>query len=67
MDVEHRFSKLLGLDAALGYTALDVEFTQSLNTTVATDTLEVLPVWLAVNFHVVHTEKLDFWVGPQIA
>ena len=66
IDVERRFSKLLGLDLAVGYTELDVEFTQSLTTTIAKDTLEVLPIWLAVNFHLVNTEKLDFWVGPQI-
>jgi hypothetical protein len=67
VDVERRFSKLLGLDLAIGYTELDVQFTQSLNTAVVEDTLEVLPIWLAVNFHVVNTEKLDFWVAPQIA
>ena len=66
IDVERRFSKLLGLDLAVGYTELDVEFTQSLTTTTAKDTLEVLPILLALNFHVVNTEKLDFWVGPQI-
>jgi outer membrane protein W len=67
IDVERRFTKLLGLDLAVGYTELDVEFTQSLTTTIATDTLKVLPIWLALNFHVVNTEKIDFWVGPQIA
>ena len=67
VDVERRFSKLFGLDLAIGYTELDVEFKQSLTTTVSKDTLEVLPVWLAANFHVVNTEKLDFWVAPQIA
>ena len=44
----------------------DVEFTQSLTTTTAKDTLDVLPIMLALNFHVVNTEKLDFWLGPQI-
>ena len=67
IDAERRFSKLLGLDLAVGYTGLDVDFTQSLTTTTATDTLDVLPIWLALNFHVVNTEKVDFWVGPQIA
>jgi hypothetical protein len=67
VDVERRFSKLLGLDLAVGYTALDVDFTQSLTTATATDTLGVLPIWLALNFHVVNTESVDFWVAPQIA
>jgi len=67
VDFERRFTKLVGFDVAIGYTEMDVEFTQSLNSNVAEDTLEVLPIWLAVNFHVVNTESLDFWVGPQIA
>ena len=66
IDAERRFSKLLGLDLAVGYTEFDVEFTQSLTTTTAKDTLDVLPIMLALNFHVVNTEKLDFWLGPQI-
>jgi outer membrane protein W len=64
--VERRFSKLLGLDLAVGYTTMDVVFTQSLTPDQSKDTLKVLPVWLAVNFHVINTEKVDFWVGPQI-
>jgi len=66
VDLERRFTKLLGLDLAAGYTEMDVEFTQSLNSSVTEDTLEVFPIWLALNFHVVNTEKVDFWVGPQI-
>jgi outer membrane protein W len=67
VDVERRFTKLFGLDLAIGFTELDVEFTQSLTPTVSTDTLKIMPIWLAANFHVVNTEKLDFWVAPQIA
>jgi hypothetical protein len=67
VDFERRFTKLFGLDIAIGYTELDVEFKQSLTSDVPKDTLEVLPIWLAANFHVVNTESLDFWVGPQIA
>jgi outer membrane protein W len=67
VDFERRFTKLFGLDLAVGYSELDVQFTQSLTSTVATDTLEMLPIWVAANFHVVNTEKVDFWVGPQIA
>ena len=67
VDFERRFTKLFGLDVAIGYTELDVNFTQSLTTEVSTDTLEVLPIWIAANFHVVNTESLDFWVAPQIA
>lgn len=67
VDVERRITKLIGIGLAIGYTELDVEFTQSLTPSVSKDTLEVLPIWLAANFHVVNTESLDFWVGPQIA
>jgi len=67
VDVERRFSKLLGLDMAVSYANMDVVFNQSLTTDKATDTLSVMPFWIALNFHVVNTEKVDFWVAPQIA
>lgn len=67
LGIERRFSKLLGVDLSIGRTELDVEFTQSLTPTVATDTLDVTPIWLALNFHVVNSDSVDFWVGPQIA
>jgi outer membrane protein W len=66
LGVERRFSKLLGFDLAVGYTTMDVVFTQSLTPDQSQDTLKVLPIWLAVNFHLINTEKVDFWVGPQI-
>lgn len=66
-DFEYRFNKLFGLDVAIGYSEMDVEFKQSLNPTVSEDSLEMLPIWLAANFHVVNTKKVDFWVAPQIA
>jgi len=67
IDFERRFNKLFGLDIAIGYTEMDVQFKPGSSTAVPTDTLEVLPIWLAANFHVVNTEHLDFWVAPQIA
>ena len=67
VDVERRFSKLLGLDVAVGYSKLDVVFTQSLTSDQAKDRLSVLPIWLALNFHVVNTEEVDLWLAPQIA
>ncbi len=67
LDVERRFSKLIGLDLALGYTNMDVDFMHSVGTGVQQDSLASLNIWLAVNFHVVNTEKFDFWIGPQIA
>lgn len=66
-DVERRLSKLLGLDLAVGYTDMDVDFTHSVGAGVQQDSLASLNIWFAVNFHVVNTEKFDFWIGPQIA
>jgi len=66
-DVERRFNKLFGLDLAMGFTQLDVVFAQSLTSYVSQTTLDVTPIWLAANFHWVKNEKLDFWLGPQIA
>lgn len=65
--VERRFTRLFGLDLAVGFADFDVEFTQSLTTDVVTESLDVTPIWLAANFHVVNTDKVDFWLGPQIA
>ncbi len=67
VDFEYRFGKLFGLDIAASYTELDINFTQSLTSAVATDTLKVFPIWITANFHVVNTEMVDFYVGPQIA
>jgi len=66
-DVERRFSKLIGLDLAVGYTDMDVDFMHSVGTGVQQDSLGSLNIWFAVNFHLVNTERFDFWVGPQIA
>lgn len=67
LDVEWRLGKLIGLDLAVGYTDMDVDFIHTVGTGVQQDSLASLNMWFAVNFHVVNTEKFDFWVGPQIA
>ena len=66
-DVERRLSKLIGLDLAVGYTDMDIDFKHSVGTGVQQDSLASLNIWFAVNFHVYKTKKFDFWVGPQIA
>jgi hypothetical protein len=66
-DVERRISKLIGLDLAVGYSQMDVDFSHAVGTGVQQDSLAFLNVWFAVNFHVVNTERFDFWLGPQIA
>ena len=66
-DVERRLSKLIGLDLAVGYTDMDVNFKHSVGTGVQQDSLASLNIWFAVNFHLVNTNKFDFWIAPQIA
>lgn len=67
VDVERRFSKLLGLDLALIYTNMDIDFHHSVGAGVQTDSLGVLSLMLALNFHVVNTKRVDFYLGPQVA
>lgn len=59
-DVERRFSKLLGLDLALGDTRLTTESNHSVGSGTQSDDLGVLPIWLALNFHVFNDEQFDF-------
>jgi outer membrane protein W len=66
-DFERRFNKLIGLDFAVGYTDMDIDFMHSVGTGVQQDSLASLNIWVAANFHLVNTEKFDFWIGPQIA
>jgi len=66
-DVEWRLNRLIGLDLAAGYTDMDVDFMHSVGTGVQQDSLASLNIWFAVNFHLVNTEKFDFYIGPQIA
>ncbi len=66
-DAERRFKKWLGLDLAVGYTESDINFIHSVGAGVQQDSMAYLNFWATVNFHVVNTEKFDFWLGPQIA
>jgi opacity protein-like surface antigen len=67
-DVEYKFKRWLGLDTALAYTSLPVTFQTSTDPGVTQDAdFTVIPLFVALNFHVVNTEKVDFWLGPQIA
>lgn len=66
-DVERRFNKLLGLDLAVGYTDMDIAFEHSNGTGTQVDSLSSLNIFLALNFHLINTEKVDFYIAPQIA
>lgn len=65
-DVEYLFTKWLGLDFALAYTNFPLEFQHSVGEGVQEDDLGVVPFLIALNFHVVNNERLDFWLGPQV-
>lgn len=67
VDFERRFNKWLGLDIAAGYTEVDVEFSHTVGAGVQTDSLGILPIWLALNIHLYESKKVDFYFGPQIA
>jgi len=67
-DVEYKFKRWLGVDAALAYTSLPVEFQSSVDPGVTQSAdFTVVPLFVSLNFHVVNSEKVDFWLGPQIA
>jgi len=67
-DVEFKFKRWLGLDAALAYTSLPVQFQSTADPGVTQHAdFAVVPLFVSLNFHVVNTEKVDFWLGYQIA
>lgn len=66
-DAERRFSKLLGLELAIGYTSADIDFNHSVGAGVQTDELGMIPIWAALNFHLLETERFDFYIGPELA
>ena len=55
------------MDAALGYTKFNVDFTTSTAPNLqGKDKFGVVPLLFALNVHVINTRRVDFWVGPQI-
>jgi opacity protein-like surface antigen len=67
IDAERRFNKWVGFDMALGYTEVDIDFTHSVGAGTQTDSLGMIPIWFTFNAHLVHTDRVDFYLGPQIA
>jgi outer membrane protein W len=66
-DLEYRINNWFGLDAAVGYSRLNVQFTTTSSPSAApTQSFGVLPVLLALNVHLIHGEHVDLWAGPQI-
>ena len=67
-DLEYRINPWFGLDGAVGYSKLNVQFNSSnAPGTTQTQGFGVLPVMLALNVHLIHAESVDLWVGPSIA
>ncbi|HEY4099849.1 MAG TPA: hypothetical protein VGM20_03110 [Gemmatimonadales bacterium] len=66
-DAELRMNRWIGLDGAIGYSSLKVQFTTTAAAgTVDTDHVTVVPLLLSLNLHLVHADAVDIWVGPQI-
>jgi hypothetical protein len=65
-DIEFRVHRWLGIDVGGAYTRLTVNGTSSASPTVAQARLGVVPVFASLNVHLVSTNVLDIWVGPQI-
>jgi hypothetical protein len=72
-DLEFRMNNWFGVDAAAGYSQMNAQYG---NTQVSTGTAPapppskpfgVLPLMAALNIHLIHSDPVDFWVGPQIA
>ncbi len=67
-DVEYKLARWIGLDAAVGYSSLTVDYTTTNSPgTVTTQGFAVVPLMLSLNIHLISTSKVDFWVGPQLA
>ena len=65
-DIEFRVHRWLGIDVGGAYTRFTVNGTSSLSPTLAQDRLRVMPVFASLNVHLVSTNVVDIWVGPQI-
>jgi hypothetical protein len=67
-DIEFRLNNWFGIDAAAGYSRMNAQFTTSTSAaSSASKPFGVLPLMAALNVHLIHSEAIDFWVGPQIA
>ena len=66
-DVEYKFARWIGLDAAIGYSSLNVQFTTSNEPGIApVQRFAVVPALLSLNIHIISTSAVDLWVGPQV-
>jgi outer membrane protein W len=67
-DAEYKLARWIGLDAAIGYSNLTVDYTTTTSPgTVTTQGFAIVPIMLSLNIHLISTSSVDFWVGPQLA
>jgi hypothetical protein len=66
-DGEYKFDRWIGLDGAIGYSRLNVQYTTTnAPGTTSTQPFGIVPVLLSLNIHFVSTQRVDIWAGPQI-
>jgi hypothetical protein len=67
-DLELRMNNWFGIDAAAGYSQMNAQFTTSTSAaSSASKPFGVLPLMASLNIHLIHSDPIDLWVGPQIA
>jgi hypothetical protein len=67
-DLELRMNNWFGIDAAAGYSQMNAQFTTSTSAaSSASKPFGVLPLMAALNIHLIHSDPIDLWIGPQIA
>lgn len=67
LDVEYKFGRFLGLDLGMGYTNMNIDFNHSVGEGTQTDKLGVMPIWFAINFHILKSKKIDIFIGPNVS
>lgn len=60
--LEWRITRLLGVEASLARTSHEVDFGAS-----RLGRVELEPIYLSLNFHLVGDETVDWWVAPTLA
>ncbi|HEY2384262.1 MAG TPA: outer membrane beta-barrel protein [Terriglobia bacterium] len=66
-DAEYRLSHWFGIDGALAYTRMNIQFiSSSAPNTALSQKLNVVPLFASLNVHFVQMRRADVWAGPQI-
>lgn len=66
-DAEYRLNRWFGVDAAAAYTRMNIQFISSnAPATALSQKLNVVPLFVSLNVHIVKNGRTDVWAGPQI-